>query len=80
MSIIEELRREYNNLKEALDTGKSALAELIEVHETLGPDPEFDAIFVLKEAECNYFISEAEEKLEALNNEIALLEAQTRDN
>ena len=80
MSIIEELRREYNILKTALDTCKLVLAEVIEAQEALGPDPEFDAIFVLKEAECNYFISEAEEKLENLNREIELMEAQTRDN
>lgn len=78
MSIIEELRREYNILKTALDTGKLVLAEVVEAQEALGP--EFDAIFVLKEAECNYFISEAEEKLENLNREIELMEAQTRDN
>lgn len=79
MSIVEELRREYNTLKTELDRGKLALSNLNEVQKELNAGPEFNAIFALREAEVNYYIAEAEVKLERLNNEIEKLEAQARD-
>lgn len=78
--IIETLRHEYNTLKVALDEGKLALALLNEARKGLDEDPEFDAIFVLKEAEVNYYITEAEGKLELLKKEIDRLEAHARGN
>lgn len=80
MSILETLRYEYNTLKIALDTSKEVLAEVIEAQEELGLEGEMYAIFALKEAECNYFIAEAEENLELLKKEIDRLEAQARGN
>lgn len=80
MSIAEELRREYNVLQASLEVGKLALARVLEEQKELDANPEFHAIFALKEAECNYYIAEAEEKLKTLNNEIERLEAQHRDN
>lgn len=79
MSVLETLRYEYNTLKIALDICKQVLGELNDERKELDADPEFDAIFVLKEAECNYFIAEAEKNLELLKNEIDRLEAQARD-
>ena len=76
MSIVESLRHEHNALKSALDEGKSALALLNESRKELDADPEFDAIFALREAEVNYYIAEAEKKLKVLDYEIALLEHQ----
>lgn len=78
--VIETLRHEYNTLKAALDEGKLALYLLNEARKGLDEDPEFNAIFVLKEAECNYYITEAEERLELLKKEIDRLEAHHRDN
>lgn len=80
MSSTEILRQEYNELRDALDAGKLALAQLNEARKELDADPEFDAIFALKEAEANYYIAEAEAKLETLKNEIERLESQARDN
>ena len=80
MSILETLRYEYNTLKIALDFCKQVLAELNEERKECDADPEFDAIFALREAECNYYIAEADEKLRLLRNEIERLEALHRDN
>ena len=80
MSILETLRYQYNTLKLKLDTGKLALAELLEAQEELGLEGEMYTMFALKEAECNYFIAEAEENLEILKKEIDRLEAEGRDN
>ena len=79
MPTSKELRREYDALRAKLDKGRLALGQLIEVQEELGLEGEMYAIFALKEAECNYFIAEAEENLEILNNEIERLEAQDPD-
>lgn len=78
MSILETLRYEYNTHKIALDFCKQILEELNDERKGHDADPEFDAIFALREAECNYYIAEAEEKLRLLKNEIDRLEA--RDN
>lgn len=80
MSIVEELRREYNILQALLNVCKLELSQLLEVRKEFNADPEFDATFALREAECNYFIAEAEANLEALNNEIERLEVRDRDN
>lgn len=83
MSNTEILRQEYNELRNVLDACELALSQLTKNHEALeaiAPDPAYNAIFVAKEAECNYFIAEAEAKLETLKNEIERLEAQARDN
>lgn len=80
MSIAEELRREYNELRAKLDKGRLALGQLIEAKEELGLYGEMYTIFTLKEAECNHFIAEAEEGLAILKNEIERLEAYERDN
>ena len=80
MSILETLRYEYNTLKIALDFCKQVLAELNDERKECDADPEFDAIFALREAECNYYIAEADEKLRLLKNEIDRLEAYHRDN
>lgn len=75
MTIVETLRQEHNALRDALDAGKSALDQLNESRKELDVNPEFDAIFALREAEVNYYIAEAEKKLEILNYKIILLEA-----
>ena len=80
MSIVEALRHEHNELQDALDAGKLALTQLNEIRKGLDADPEFDAIFALKEAEVNYYIAEAEKKLKILDYEIKLLERLGWDN
>ena len=80
MSIAEELRREYNELRAKLDKGRLALGQLLELQEEIGLEGEMYAIFTLKEAECNHFIAEAEEGLATLKHEIERLEAYERDN
>lgn len=80
MSIVETLRQEHNALQDALDAGKSALARLSESRKGHDADPEFDAIFALREAEVNYHIAEAEKKLKILDYEIKLLESLGWDN
>ena len=80
MTIVETLRQRRNALQGALDAGKSSLAQLNESRKELDVDPEFDAIFALREAEVNYYIAEAEKKLEILNYKIKLLVSLGWDN
>lgn len=80
MTIVESLRQRRNALQDALDAGKSALAELNESRKEFDVDPDFDAIFAMKEVEVNYHISEAEKTLKVLNYKIKLLEYLGWDN
>lgn len=78
MFILEELRRESNNLQDVVDNARRNLSQLIEFHKELDPDPEFDEIFDLKKAEINHCIDVAEDRMKHLNNMIEEMLSQDR--
>ena len=80
MSYTEELRLDLDTIQSMLDEAKEALSSANEIFEELDSDPEFDATFVLLNAEADYHVIEVERKIEILKNEIERLESLDLDN